>query len=158
MFNKKSNLDEMQEQKLLKIEHNGMWLAFFGLFASIIIQIILSMYGERRDITGEFIVFLALAVYIVGACIKHGIWDRRLKPDLKTNVAVSAVTGAICGLIFFSSIFFRFDNALFISVLVGLFALVLTFVITLITLSFFSGLYKKRVDELEKKVDENSDL
>lgn len=25
----KNNLDEMQEQKLLKIEHNGMWFAFW---------------------------------------------------------------------------------------------------------------------------------
>ena len=31
---KKSNLDEMQEQELLKIEHNGCWLAFWGLLQS----------------------------------------------------------------------------------------------------------------------------
>ena len=30
---KKNNLDEMQEQELLKIEHNGCWLAFWGLLA-----------------------------------------------------------------------------------------------------------------------------
>ena len=29
---KKSNLDEMQELELLKIEHNGCWLAFWCLF------------------------------------------------------------------------------------------------------------------------------
>ena len=28
---KKSNLDEMQEQELLKVEHNGCWIAFWGL-------------------------------------------------------------------------------------------------------------------------------
>ena len=27
----KSNLDERQELKLLKIEHNGCWIAFWGL-------------------------------------------------------------------------------------------------------------------------------
>ena len=27
----KSNLDELQELKLLKIEHNGCWLAFWGI-------------------------------------------------------------------------------------------------------------------------------
>ena len=31
---KKSNLDEIQEQELLKIEHNGCWLAFWGLLQS----------------------------------------------------------------------------------------------------------------------------
>ena len=32
-----SNLDEMQEQKMLKIEHNGYWLGFWGLLAAILI-------------------------------------------------------------------------------------------------------------------------
>ena len=27
----KSNLDERQELKLLKIEHNGCWIAFWGI-------------------------------------------------------------------------------------------------------------------------------
>ena len=35
---RKSNLDEMQEQELLKIEHNGCWLAFWGLLIVMIIQ------------------------------------------------------------------------------------------------------------------------
>ena len=34
----KSNLDELQELKLLKIEHNGCWLAFWGLLAVILTQ------------------------------------------------------------------------------------------------------------------------
>ena len=37
MRRKKSNLDEMQEQELLKVEHNGCWIAFWGLLAAIII-------------------------------------------------------------------------------------------------------------------------
>ena len=35
---KKNNLDEMQEQELLKIEHNGCWLAFWLLFASMAVE------------------------------------------------------------------------------------------------------------------------
>lgn len=35
---KKNNLDEMQEQELLKIEHNGCWLAFWGLLAVMAVQ------------------------------------------------------------------------------------------------------------------------
>ena len=31
---KNSNLDERQEQTLLRIEHNGCWLAFWGLLAA----------------------------------------------------------------------------------------------------------------------------
>ena len=29
----KNKLDEMQELKMLKIEHNGCWFAFWGLLA-----------------------------------------------------------------------------------------------------------------------------
>ena len=36
MKNLKNNLDEMQEAKLLQIEHNGFWLAFWGLLATLV--------------------------------------------------------------------------------------------------------------------------
>ena len=38
MKNKKSNLDERQEQGLLKIEHNGCWLAFWGLLIAMLFR------------------------------------------------------------------------------------------------------------------------
>ena len=42
---KKNNLDEMQEQALLKIEHNGCWLAFWGLLAVMAIQMVMGVPG-----------------------------------------------------------------------------------------------------------------
>ena len=33
---KKNKLDEMQEQKLLRIEHNGCWFAFWALIAAML--------------------------------------------------------------------------------------------------------------------------
>lgn len=44
MKKQKNRLDEMQEQKLLQIEHTGCWLAFYGMFAAIFVQIFL--YGR----------------------------------------------------------------------------------------------------------------
>ena len=41
-MSKKNNLDEMQEQELLKIEHNGYWLAFWGLLTAIVAEVIFS--------------------------------------------------------------------------------------------------------------------
>ena len=35
---KKSNLDERQEQELLRIERNGFWLAFWLLVGAVLIQ------------------------------------------------------------------------------------------------------------------------
>src|SRR3712207_7640165 len=69
---KKNKLDEMQEQKLLKIEHNGMWIAFWGLLAAILFQTIF----EKGNFTGEWIVFMVMSLYTLFACIKNGI-DRK---------------------------------------------------------------------------------
>ncbi len=42
-FNKKSNLDEMQELQLLKAESRGFWIGFLGLAAAMAVQAFL--YG-----------------------------------------------------------------------------------------------------------------
>ena len=54
----KSNLDELQELKLLKIEHNGCWLAFWGLLAVILTQIAIGN-DSKQDLSGEWI-----AIYV----------------------------------------------------------------------------------------------
>ena len=76
---KKSNLDEMQELALLKISRNGCWFAFWGLLAAMGIQMLLGFPGKA--ILGEWIIFMALGVYLVAACLHQGIWDRREKLD-----------------------------------------------------------------------------
>lgn len=92
----KNNLDEMKELELLKIEHRGMWLAFWGLLASILLQIILG-FGFRQ-IMGEWIVFMVLCLYVLVACTRKGIWDRYLKPNIKTNLVLSLIAAAaVCG-------------------------------------------------------------
>lgn len=99
MKKQKNQLDEMQEQKLLQIEHNGCWLAFFGLLISLFVQIFL--YGrDFKIIAGEWAVFMCLAVYIVVSCLKNGIWDRRMAPVASENLKVSLLAGGICGIIF----------------------------------------------------------
>jgi len=84
----KNKLDEMQEQKLLKIEHNGVWLAFWGLLLMIIIQTIAGRGNALQYMAGEFIIFMALSIYLLAACLKNGIWDRRLAPNLRTNFMI----------------------------------------------------------------------
>lgn len=91
-----SNLDEMQEQKLLKIEHNGYWLGFWGLLAAILIQAALDP-GNLRTMVGEFVVFTLMAGYMVLDCIRNGIWDRKLKPNWQTNLKISLLAGILFG-------------------------------------------------------------
>ena len=94
---KKSNLDEMQEQALLKIEHNGCWLAFWGLLAAMALQMVMRVPG--RQMLGEWIVFMALSLYIVIACLRKGIWDRHLKANRKTNLIVSLLAAVATGIL-----------------------------------------------------------
>ena len=55
------NLDEMQDQKLLKLEEYGFWILFWTLLASILIQLITG--AGMKEVIGEIIVFL------IGSCI-----------------------------------------------------------------------------------------
>ena len=92
----KSNLDERQELKLLKIEHNGCWIAFWGLLIVMALQMIVGN-DSIKNLAGEWAVFMSLAFYLLVACIRNGIWDRRLKPNFKTNVIVSSIAAVLTG-------------------------------------------------------------
>lgn len=93
----KNRLDEMQEQKMLRVEHNGCWLAFWGLVIAIFGQMIYFGPDCADQIIGEFIVFMCLAFYIAVGCVKRGIWDRRLAPSWKTNLLASLIAGVVGG-------------------------------------------------------------
>ena len=92
----RNNLDEMQEQKLLRIEHNGFWFAFWGLLAVMLIQQILTPSPMSfRTIAGEWIIFLSMALYVAVACARSGIWSRHLQMNTKTNLAASLIAGFV---------------------------------------------------------------
>ncbi len=157
MKKRKNNLDEMQEQKLLKIERNGVWFAFWSLLAAILVQTVVGIGQENLlySIAGEWIVFMCLAVYMGVSCIRNGIWDRHLKPNMKTNAAVSLITGAACGIVFFFATYFRYD-VLTGSIATGFFMFILVFVLAFLALSVSASLYKKRTARLESESDDDS--
>lgn len=83
MKKNKSKLDEMQEKKLLKIEHNTLTLTSVGLLASIFIQQAI-LTEDSHVVIGESIVLLVFSLYMLIACIRNGIWDRSAKqPNMK---------------------------------------------------------------------------
>ena len=144
----KSNLDERQELKLLRIEHNGCWLAFWGLLLVILIQI-LSGNGDIRNIGGEWAVFMCLAFYILVSCIRNGIWDRKLKPNFKTNIIVSSIAAIVMG-IFWFVLSYKNYHKLEGSIAVGVFMFVLVEILCLLALMISSKMYKKRLQKLEE--------
>ena len=144
---KKSNLDEMQEQALLKVEHNGCWLAFWGLLAAMAIECLLGMPGKAM--LGEWVVFIALALYLLIGCLRKGIWDRRLKANWRTNLAVSAIAGICVGI--FIIVINPYLEELLDYVLVFALGGGSTFVLCFMALTLCGKLYKKRREKLDQE-------
>ena len=145
---KKSNLDEMQEQALLKIEHNGCCLAFWGLLAAMGIQMLLKVPGKAM--LGEWSVFMALCVYLLAACLRQGIWDRHLKANPKTNLVVSAVAGVAVS-IFFGVLFRENVSELLDYLLISAIPGITVFILCFALMTVCSALYKKRRDKLDRE-------
>lgn len=143
----KSNLDEMQELKLLKIEHNGCWIAFWGLVAAIFIQQVI-FGNDFKNIVGECLILIVLSVYITASCIKNGIWDRKLKANSKTNFTVSLVGGLVVGTFWFIISYKNF-HSLIGSIATFFVMLLLTLVLCFILLSIFSAIYRKKKQKME---------
>ena len=61
MKNTKNNLDERQEQILLKIEHNSFWMAFWLLIAAMLIQEIVFKV-DLRTFGGECLILLIVCI------------------------------------------------------------------------------------------------
>lgn len=155
--NSKSNLDEMQEQKLLKIEHNGCWFAFWALLAAILIQILIDGNSEEmmRTLVGEWLVFMCLAIYLGASCLKNGIWDRKLKADPKTNLICSALAGLVVGVFWFVRSYVKYHK-LVGSIATAIVGFVVVFTLCIIALSITAAVYKKKVKKLEDE-EENTD-
>ncbi len=155
MKNVKSNLDEMQEAKLLQIEHKGCWLAFWGLLAAMIVELFVFGVENMRYFIGEWIVFMVLCIYMTDACLRNGIWDRRLKADRKTNLTISLIAGAAAGLIFAAVSLVRYHS---VPGAIASFALLFVFVgiCCFLALSLTAREYRKKLAQLENDGEEDA--
>lgn len=151
----KNKLDEMQEQKLLKIEHNGCWLAFWGLFISIFVQQFIYGQGEWKYMAGEWIVFMCLALYIVFGCMKNGIWDRRLEPTQEVNLIVSMIAGVGSGIFIFLTSYRQYHKP-YGSIAAGIVYFIIIFAACFSGLTISTFLYKRKRDKIEN--EEEKDL
>lgn len=146
---KKNNLDEMQEQKLLKLESRGFWLIWWGLLAAMAVQLLVCGVEAYQRLLGEWVVFMLSGVYMAAACIKQGLWDRKLKPNFRTNLLMSLLAGVVVGgfMGFFSYRSFGEAEAAWLTVaMVG----GCTFLLCLLALSLSAAVYKKRRQQLDE--------
>lgn len=155
MKRSKSNLDEMQELKLLRIEHTGFWLFLWGLAIAIYAQMAMG-HSDFASIGGEAIVLTVVAMYISIRSIRNGIWDRKLKPDFKTNLLISLASGLALGGFWFFVSYRNYHN------LAGSFATfavmaISVFVLVLAVLLACSAAYKKKRQKLDTDADMDED-
>lgn len=150
--NQKNNLDERQEQTLLMIESSGFWMGFWGLFIAMLAQ--LFFYGyDVKVLAGEWIVFMMMAVVLVIRCMKNGIWDRKLRPTLKTNLMVSLIAGGGMG-VFNGMMSYRNYHKPVGACAVGIVFFIITFVLLMTVLTLMGKAYQSRVKKLEEGEDE----
>lgn len=148
-----SNLDERQEQALLKIEHTCCWIAYWGLLTALFVQH--AAFGADLDRTiGELVVFMVMSVYLGISCMREGIWDRRLRPNAKTNAAVSCIAGLVVGIGMFLQVHGNFPDKIGGSIAAGVFAALLTGTLCFAVLTLSVAAYRKRVSELEAEPDD----
>lgn len=151
--NSKNNLDEMQEQALLKIESRGMWIAFYGLVLSLLVHVLIGGEQVGRSIFGESILLLILSLYIAISCLRHGIWDRKLRPTPKTNLILSVAAGVAVGIAVSVRSYLNYHAAIG-SAAVFLFCAGMTFVLCFIAMTACAKLYEKKKSKLEAEEED----
>ena len=95
----RAQMDEMQKEKLLKINSNGMKLCSLGLLLAILIQWFLRK--DFSSLVGELIIYCLLTGYTVTASLYEGLWEDRIRPSWKTNLLLSLAASLALGLILF---------------------------------------------------------
>lgn len=144
---RKNNLDEQQERKLLEIESRGFWLAFWGLLVGLVIQSLVMKSESMMIITGEWIMFMILSLYLALSCIHAGIWDRRMDMSRKTRLTISLIAALCTALFMFGFTFLRYHKPLG-SLYAGAFVGFLTFAACFVAVTVAARITKKRQDEL----------
>ena len=108
----------------------------------------------KREMAAEFFIFMLGCAYSVLSDLRAGIWDRRLKPNTKTNVVVSVAGGAVVfvwGLIKFAAL--GAGIAVLQAVIMG----VCTWVLCFALLQLSMKAYKKRHAELENPKEDDDE-
>lgn len=160
MKKRKNKLDEMQEQKLLHIESAGCWIAFIGLMLVIAAQLV--YYGEDcgEQIIGETIVFLCMGCYIVTACVKNGVWDRKYEPGFKVNFCASLIAAVASGVLKFVVVY-RENGTNETAANAGTVAMisisVSTFILCFALLSMMLLIYRWRKNRLESGLPDDQE-
>ncbi len=153
MKKNKSALDEMQDQKLLKMEEYGFWILFWALAASIPVQLLAG--GSFREIVGEMIVLFLGSVYIAASSLKQGLWTRTSTPTRRGNAAASVIPSLLLGVLHVIRLLTRGKEVDTASLRVTAGVMAAVYLACFVLLEVFRVIYQKRRAALDHTDDEN---
>ncbi len=151
--NRTNNLDEMQDQKLLKMEEYGFWIMFWALAIAIVVQLIIG--STLKEVVGEIAVLLIGSIYIAATSLKKGLWTRTSIPSMTGNAVTSIVPAVLIAAIHIIKMI-RSESFNTSNVLVTVAIMVAVYVACFAVLEAFRAMYKKRRAELDD-IDETSE-
>ena len=149
-------LDEMQDNKLLKIEEFGFWLVFWILAAAILLQAL--MGTTLKELAGEIAALLAASVYIAISSLKNGLWTRKYAPTLKANVITSAIASSIFGVINAIRAFAVLKKPIEFSTTIQIVAMCVgVYILCFALLEIFRLIYEKRRKKLDDDIEDEKE-
>lgn len=151
MMQKRSNLDEQQERKLLEIESRGFWLAFWGMIAVLLVQIV--FVKDWIAIASTWVLLMALAIYLVMVSAKAGIWNRKLDMSNRTYLISSFISAIFMGTFTFGFGFYR-DYDVMKTLIISAGTVAGTFVVCYVALRITAAAVKNRQNQLNAEPDD----
>lgn len=149
----KSKLDEMQEQKLARVERNISHMAIFGLLALFLIELFLFGY-DWKVIGGEFILLMILCFYEIIASLRAGVWSRNIAPTRRNNVLAALAAGLVVFVFFLFMTVRWWDLYPLAGVITAAISGVATFMLTYVLLWVSLREYERRQERLDREADE----
>ena len=141
-----NTLDEMQDQKMVKMEEYGYWILFWGLALAVVVQLLLG--GSIRQVAGELIVLLAGSAYVLATSLKNGLWTRSAAPTRKRNAVTSIIPAAVIGILNVIKLIQKKDVSTN-DILIAAAFTVGTYIVCFIVLEGLRILYEKRRSRLD---------
>lgn len=141
------HIDEMQENKLLKIQERGFWLTFWLLFIAIFVQVLIGT--TLKEIAGEIIVLVIASIYIATVSLKNGLWTRKTRPTTKNSLLTSIVPAIILGAFWAVRSIVMLNKTIadcFVQIIIVMLS---AYVVCFVMLELLRRIYKKQREKLD---------
>ena len=150
----KKVVDEREEKEMMGVEHVMFWLVFWALLISIFVQL-LGMKATFRQVSGEWTVFMLMAVGTTIGEVRGGHFDYTSRPGWKAYLLYSVAAALAVMLLTYvrrsvAGYDTTFSDGFLLILIFGMFSGVVTFA----CLSAAGRIVKCRRKKLEKQFDE----